>query len=449
MDRHVTRGLLSILLIIVAAGPAAAQVFSNLVSGGFDRPLYATTAPGDPGTLYVVQQGGQIRTLNSTTGQIGSTFLDLTTVAGANLQAAGSEQGLLGLAFHPGFQNNSGFIYVNYTFGTGSGSTRVERYQVNNGTVNTGSRQTVLEFAQPFSNHNGGWMGFHPTNGFLHIATGDGGSANDPQNNGQSVTTFLGKMLRIDVNGDAFPTDPNRNYAVPANNNTLGAAALPEIWAYGLRNPWRASFDRANGNMYIGDVGQNNREEIDFRANGTTATPNYGWRLREGRIATPTGNPPVGGAPPADNVEPIHDFDRSFGGSVTGGYVYRGGAILDGGVPLDGTYFFGDFISTRMWSFRFDGTTMTDFQERTNQLRNAVGGGTIGGISSFAEDGFGNLYIIDYGVPGNPTSGEIFRIGGTPVPEPAGILTMSGAAAAAWWLRRRRPVSERMSNRPH
>ncbi len=423
---------LSLAVILLGGRVTAQPITSQRVGSGFNQPLFATAAPGAPDTLYVVERGGTIRTLNTTTGAVGGTaFLNLNNVPNTNLITGGDEQGLLGLAFHPNFQSN-GFFYINYTYNDGdpAGATRIERYTYNftTGTVNPASRQTVLEFNQPFTNHNGGWLGFRPTDGLLYINTGDGGSANDPQNNGQRLDTFLAKVLRIDVNG----TTGSLNYAIPPSNpfvNTPGAR--PEIYSYGLRNPFRASFDRANGNFYIGDVGQDNREEVNFIAANSPGGQNFGWRLREGRIATPTGG--VGGPAPPGAVDPILDYDRTQGATVIGGYVYRGGQLLDNGLPLDGTYFFADFISDRVWSFRYDGTNLTDFRERTAELRNSLNGFTIDSPASFAEDGFGNLYIIDYG-------GEVFRITGTPIPEPS-TLALVGLAVPVWLrLRRRRPA---------
>jgi hypothetical protein len=264
----------------------------------------------------------------------------------------------------------------------------------------------------------------------LYIASGDGGSGNDPQNNAQNRNTLLGKMLRIDVNS----TSGGNNYAIPASNpfaNNPGERG--EIWAYGLRNPWRPSFDRTTGNLYIADVGQGAREEINFQSGTSTGGQNYGWRVREGTL----------GAALPGSIDPIHEYDRSVGASITGGYVYRGGALLDNGQPLDGTYFFADFVSGRLFSFRYDGTTLTELRERTSQLQNASNGGSTGNISSFAEDGFGNLYVVSFG-------GSIFRVSGTAVPEP-GTLVLSGAAAAtlALRLRRRGPGGRACESGPH
>jgi len=269
----------------------------------------------------------------------------------------------------------------------------------------------LVEINQPQGNHNAGWIGFGP-DGFLYIATGDGGGANDTGGghtagigNSQDITNnLLGKMLRLDVDSDDFPGDANRNYGIPADNPFVGVNGDDEIFLYGLRNPFRCSFDRMTGDLWIGDVGQNAREEIDVYLFGSNADKNYGWRLREGTIQTPAGG--IGGGRPADNVEPVYDYlhnGGSFGGfSTTGGYVYRG-PIAD----LQGLYFFGDFVSQRFWSFRydgsttFDGTNFTGLRDWTNIVNTDVG--AINGISSFGEDLAGNLYIVDL-------AGEVFMI---------------------------------------
>ena len=432
---------LAAALLLFASAPAQAQVFSQRVGFGFSDPIFATSAPGDPSRLFVVEQGGLIRILNVNTGLIEATpFLNLGAVPGANL-VSGGEQGLLGLTFHPDYQTNGRF-YINYTssqtFTGGSapnGFTRVEQFTRSAGNPNVAdptSRTPILGFTQPFTNHNGGWIGFSPRDRLLYISSGDGGSGNDPQNNGQNRNNLLGKMLRIDVNSDAFPGDPNANYAIPGDNPFVGVPnTRGEIWAYGLRNPWRASFDRLNGNLWIGDVGQASFEEINFMAADIPVggNRNYGWRLREGFDPTPS----VGGTRPPDNVDPLLAYPRSIGASVTGGYVYRGTMMDSSGRPLDGAYFYGDYISRRIFSIRtIDGVTFFDQIEWTTTLRNSIGGQVIGNISSFAEDGFGNLYIIDY------SDGEIFAIRSASVPEPSSWLLLSGVGVMAWWCGRKR-----------
>jgi hypothetical protein len=446
--RIITTAILAATFSFVAQ-PAHGQIQAVAVggTGTFSNPVFAASAPGAPNTLHVVQQGGLIRSLNLSTGTVNPTpLLNLPTVAGANFLNNASETGLLGMAFHPNFQNN-GLMYVQYTYANGSPNhgVRVEQYTVSGGAANPASRRTVLEYSHPDNNnHNAGWIGFNPLNGttggnsgHLFITTGDGGGSNDPQNNAQNRNSLLGKLLRLDVGNGLSAGNPTP--AIPAGNMT-GAGTRPELFSYGLRNPYRAGFDRQTGHLYLGDVGQNAREEINFIANGASGGQNFGWRLREGTIAT---GGAVGGPPPADNVEPIFDYPHTQGRSVTGGYVYRGSALDDNGQPLDGTYFFGDFVFGQIFSLRYDGTTVTNFTNRTTEL------GWSGNVSSFAEDGFGNLYAISY-------SGTVFSI--VPVPEPACIgLVAAGLLALARYGRSRqgrpgpasRPSGRTSANQPY
>ena len=413
---------LSTLLVGAASLPTlAAQDFilTTRVASGLARPVFVTGAPGDSDHVFFVEQHtGMIRVLNLDDNTIEATpFLDLGGLA------TGNEQGLLGLAFHPDYANNGQF-YVSLT-PSGSGQVHVRRYErsvANPLVADPGTLQNVLIKTQPAGNHNGGWLGFNPqvTAGqpqYLHISSGDGGGQNDsggghiePGGNAQNLTTPLGKILRIDVDGDDFPADANRNYSIPSTNPFAGATAgNDEIWHYGLRNPWRASFDRQTGDMYIGDVGQGAREEIDFQPANSPGGINYGWRLREGTIATPSGG--VGGDAPPGAVDPIHEYPRSDGFSVSGGYVYRGPAAA-----LQGNYFFADYGSARVWSFRYDGANKTDFLNRTPQL--LPNAGTINEISSFGEDNAGNLYVLDLGSNDGVNGGEIYRIDSVVQTEP-------------------------------
>lgn len=385
------------------------------------RPIYATSAPGLPNHLFVAEQRGDIEVIDLQTGGVQSPkFLTI------NGLASGNEQGLLGLAFHPQYEQNR-LLYVYLT--VSNRDTVVREYQANaNGlTANPATARTIMRIDQPFSNHNAGWMDFGP-DGYLYIASGDGGSGNDPQNNAQDITNnLLGKMLRIDVEGDDFPSDANRNYSIPAGNPFVDVTGDDEIWSYGLRNPWRNSFDRETGDLYIADVGQNVREEINVQLGDSSGGENYGWRPREGTIQTPSS---VGGPKPPGAIDPIYDYlhaSTSTGGySVTGGYVYRGPIE-----ELRGNYFFADFVNPRVWSLRFNGddpsvhngTNFDDFTDWTTLLRPDVG--QINSISSFAEDAAGNLYIVDLG-------GELFRITeGADYLVPPTTVTIPAATQAA------------------
>jgi glucose/arabinose dehydrogenase len=365
------------------------------VASGLSRPVYVTVPAGDTGRLFVVEQHtGRIKILNLDTGTVNPTpFLDIDGLA------TGNEQGLLGLAFHPDYTSN-GFFFVNFT--QTDGTTNIRRYRVsgnNPDIADPSTAATVMTYAQPFSNHNGGWLGFGP-DGFLYIAAGDGGSGNDPGNRAQDITDQrLGKILRIDVNGDDFPADQTRNYAIPSDNPFVGTTGDDEIWAYGLRNPWRPSFDRLTGDLYIADVGQNQVEEINFQPASSRGGENYGWRVMEGTRCNISNDPLPCNSP--SFMPPIHEYTHSGppdgGFSITGGYVYRGPIV-----PLQGIYFFADYVSNQIWSFRFDGANKTDFINRTAEL--SADAGTVRSISSFGEDTLGNLYIT------NLDDGEVFKI---------------------------------------
>jgi len=362
------------LLVLQGCHREAGPLGLALVADGFERPLFAASPPGDVGRLFVVEQTGRIWIVAGGE-RLGVPFLDVS----GRLGASSGEQGLLGLAFHPEFSSN-GFFYVNYT--NAGRNTRVSRFVAAGDVADAESESILLEVEQPFSNHNGGMLAFGP-DGFLYVAMGDGGSGNDPENNGQRLDTLLGKLLRIDVDGGP-------PYGIPADNPFLeDSAARGEIWAYGLRNPWRFSFDRVTGDLYIGDVGQRAREEINFAAFDSAGGVNFGWRNREGSVCRP--GETVCSVPGA--VEPIFDYDKLVSQSVTGGYVYRGGAI--GG--LGGTYFFADYVSGEVWSFRFDGVTLSEFQVHPGLTPPGTN------VSSFGEDGLGELYVVGY-------RGGVYRI---------------------------------------
>ncbi|WP_144183794.1 PQQ-dependent sugar dehydrogenase [Elioraea rosea] len=359
-----------------AGGRSASPIDVVPIVSGLSQPLFLTSAPDDPTRLFVVEKGGQIEIVDTATNtRAGTAFLDVS----GQIATAG-EQGLLGLALHPQYAGN-GRAYVYLVNPAGDSEIREYRASASNpNRLDPASARPVMTIDQPSSltNHKGGWMGFGP-DGLLYIATGDGGGTGDPSGNAQNIGSLLGKMLRIDINGDAFPADANRNYAIPAGNPFVNVAGLDEIFATGFRNPWRDSFDRATGELWIADVGQGAREEINLGARGA----NYGWNLYEGSL-------PFAGGSSAGLTFPIFDYGHAGGDrSVTGGYVHRGG----GSEGLHGAFVFGDFISGRIWSLS-DASGAWQRTLKTEVLDN---------VASFGEDAEGNLYGVDF-------DGGIFRL---------------------------------------
>jgi glucose/arabinose dehydrogenase len=338
--------------------PPASSAAWTRVADGFSRPVFVTHA-GDP-RLFIVEQRGMIWILQD--GQrLPDPFLDIRP----RVNDRGNEQGLLGLAFDPHYADN-GYFYLDYT-GAG-GTTHIARYRVSDDPdrADESSEVTLLTINQPYANHNGGMLAFGP-DGDLYIGVGDGGSAGDPQGNGQRLDTLLGKILRIDVGGDP--------YNIPPDNPLAAGGGRAEIWAYGLRNPWRFAFDSLTGDLYIGDVGQNSMEEIDFQPAGAPGGRNYGWNLREGTSAYAGGTAP-------DLIDPAAEYDHSMGCSVTGGEVFR-----DRRLPgWSGVYLYGDFCSGRIWGLRADGSggwLHADLWPTRFQ------------ISSFGLDSAGRVYLAD------------------------------------------------------
>ncbi len=324
-------------------------------------------APGDGTAWYAVKQTGQVvRFANDPAASSVDTFVDI-----ADQVDYGGEKGLLGMAFHPGFAGN-GFVYLSYTAAPVSGlESRISRFTLNRatGTLDPASEQTLLTVAQPFSNHNGGQIAFGP-DGLLYIGLGDGGSGGDPQGNGQNTATLLGSMLRVDVG------DGSAGYTIPAGNPFSSGGGAPEVYAYGLRNPWRWSFDRLTGELWLGDVGQTDYEEVDV----ITAGGNYGWNRMEGGHCYPSGSL----CDPTGMTLPVAEYDHTQGIAVTGGYVYRGT-----GVPaLVGHYLYADYGSGKIWSLADDGA---GGYRVTEQLDTALN------IASFAEDTDGELYVLHLG----------------------------------------------------
>ena len=354
--------------------PPATGVTLEQLPGSFSEPLFVTAPPGDQDRIFVVEQTGRIRVVRNE-ALLTRPFLDLRTAV-----SGGYEQGLLGLAFHPQYAANGRF-FVHFT--NTSGDTRIVRYVVSSTDPDSADRataDTILMQNQPFDNHNGGWIAFGP-DGYLYVALGDGGSGGDPQGNGQRLNTLLGKILRLDVNGAT-------GYAIPPDNPFVGTTgARGEIWAYGLRNPWRASFDRATGDLYIGDVGQNSWEEVSVQDGQSGGGENYGWRIMEGTRCYNAATCSM-----ADLVLPVYEYPTGDCGAVTGGYVYRGSAVP----AIQGHYFFADFCQGFVLSFRMQNGAAVDVRDWTSAL------GDPGDVSSFGEDARGELYLTSL-------SGAVYR----------------------------------------
>jgi len=355
----------------------------------FERPLWVGQPAGIDDKLWVIEQAGKVWIVDAKTGQRSAQpFIDLSSF----VTRKGNEQGLLGLAFAPDFKT-SGRFYVNYTDKEKHDClTRFTANTQNLAEADPKTAEVLLSFDDPYENHNGGWTAFGP-DGMLYTSYGDGGAGNDPPNNAQNLNSFLGKIHRLDVSGE-------KGYKVPKDNPFVGKANVkPEIWCYGLRNPWRCSFDRKTGDLWIGDVGQNVWEEVDHMPKGKASGANFGWRLREGLTPTPEKN--VGGPAPAGAIEPVyvykHGGAKDQGISITGGYVYRGPVK-----ELEGRYIFADYGNPRIWSFVLKNEKVEDFKDLTDELQ--PNGAHIGPMSSFGEDNAGNLYIVDH------VGGSVYRV---------------------------------------
>lgn len=410
------RGFSMLALVMCAAGAmapgAAGQLIAVPVASTFDRPLGLVPYPGRPDTFLVFEQAGRVRVLRN--GVVsGADFLDLRGDI-----ASGGEQGLLGLALAPDFAV-SGRVFLSYTDRAGdSVITRVTRSTTDPLKVDPASRFDLLwpggrpVIEQPFTNHNGGHIMFGP-DGYLYVGLGDGGSGDDPMHLAQDPTSLLGKMLRLDV---SVPAGHPTGYVIPADNPFAGRDdVLGEIWALGLRNPWRWSFDDpatgGTGALVIGDVGQAAREEVNYEPAGTGGR-NYGWRNREGSQQHVTSRPPFS-QPLRD---PVWEYARDSGRSITGGYVYRGRRL---GPAYRGRYFFADFVTSRVWSLALDVDPATGEATARDVIdHSAELGPAAASPASFATDSAGELYLLGY-------DGAVFRIDrpgeppGTPVTPPA------------------------------
>jgi glucose/arabinose dehydrogenase len=423
--------VICLMAISLACGAKAyAQQLATQVIGQFlSLPVYCTAPRGDDNRLFVVN----LLTFNSGTTNGAITIIDLRTNQRVRPEyltlgpvGSAAEQGCFSMAFHPDFMRN-GYFYVVYTApgvpGVTAGDVFLMRYRAMGGDplanqADPASATLILRVHKPENTHNGGWIGFGP-DGYLYMGTGDGGNANDTDSgvgyppyhtpgtgNAQDLTdNILGKILRLDVNGpdgvpgtaddDGLPNDPERNYCIPASNPYVGTANSAEIWAYGLRNPWRCSFDRETGDFWIGDVGQGDREEID-RNVGNVPGVNYGWRCMEGTRCTNLAGCTCNDA---SIMRPVFEYDHFTGCAVVGGYVYRGSMI-----PwLRGTYFFSDYCTSSLRSFRMVGNTVTELTDRSDELDPP---GPITNVTdiSFGEDDRGELYIVD------EDAGRVLRI---------------------------------------
>lgn len=405
--------VVALAAVLVARVDAQAPVRTRVVVSGLASPVAFVQDPSNPALQFVVEQGGRIRVLNNEV-LAATDFLDLRAAIGS-----GGERGLLGLAFAPDYATSRRF-YVNFT--NPSGNTVVARFKRSSDPVvadpstrfdlRWGNAATSTRFiVQPYANHNGGNLAFGP-DGYLYIGVGDGGSADDPQSNAQNPAQLLGKMLRIDVNvadGDAA------GYAVPASNPFVSSGptgTLPEIWSFGLRNPWRFSFDSpargGTGALVIGDVGQGAWEEIDYEPTGHGGR-NYGWRIREGAHDHITSPAPAF----APLTDPVHEYDHSVGQSITGGVVYRGTALGSG---YRGRYFFADYVQGRVWSIGLTldpGTGNAVASPRVDHTADLGGPAVIGNVSSFGVGADGEMYIV------NHTGGTVVKVMSLPVVPPA------------------------------
>lgn len=393
----IASGLMQIVLssYVVGVAAAGAPLTTIRVANNLSLPLFVTAPPGDYGRIFIVEQRsgttGRIRIVRLPSHTLEATpFLTIPNLS------SGNEQGLLGLAFHPNYGQN-GYFYVHYT--DADWTSRVVRYTASPPTGDVAdplSAQPVLSLSQPFRTHNGGWMAFGPDN-LLYVAFGDGGGQGDPDGRAQDPNDLHGKLLRIQIDADVFPADPERNYAIPPDNPYAGGGGGAEIWARGLRNPWRNSFDRVTGDLYIGDVGQETWEELNFQPAGAGGR-NYGWRCWEGNHAFL----PTGCEDPGTMVFPIHEYSHTadaFSCSITGGYVYRGCAIPD----LRGQYFFADYCSDKIRTLVYvPGVGITGLTDRTSEL-DPPGGQLITNITSFGEDARGELYLTEF-------SGDVWKI---------------------------------------
>ncbi len=387
---------LSVLAVTASAFAGTTPIKPKQIIGtGLVYPTWIGHAPGDESRLFVLEKAGRVRIidLGATPTLRATAFLNIDPIVTGGASTS-DEQGLLGMAFDPDYATNGQF----YVYYTGSGTNNLARYTVSAGDPNVANATGVvmMTWSDPYTNHNGGDIHFKPGTRDLYMGTGDGGSANDPGNVAQNLSSRLGKMHRIRPTvGGAAPY-----YTIPSDNPFFGGATTADdtVWSYGLRNPWRWCFDQANSDMYIADVGQNAVEEVDFEPNGTPGGRNYGWRCTEGTSNTGLtgctfGSPTL--------TAPIRTYGHNSAGgySITGGRVYRGCAMPD----MQGIYFYVDYSTNNSWSFRMVNGVVTEFVTRNAELQTSVGGQTVNQVVAFGEDAKGELYMADHG-------GQIYKI---------------------------------------
>lgn len=420
-NSHVPVGAIAVLLSVAGTfSSSAVELGRALISSGLTNPVFITAPPGDTSRIFVAEQDGRIKIITLANNTVLSTpFLDISS----RVDSFRNEQGLLGMAFHPDFTNN-GYFYLNYIFDLGGDSdlTRISRFQANGPpystavTADSNSETILLTYNQPQSNHNAGMLAFEPRSdgkAYLYIASGDGGGGGDDDaghnasiGNGQDRNTLLGKILRIDVDegGEGAGTG-GANYDIPPTNPDM--VGLPEIWSYGLRNPYRFGFDRENGDLYIADVGQFIWEEINHRPGSSTGGENYGWRLMEG----PDCFNPSSNCDPGGLTDPVfsYDHDNDDGIAVIGGYPYRGSAIPF----IEGHYIFADANpSTNVAkTFLSNGTSATLIQDWASELQTS-------NITTFGEDATGEIYFAI-------RSGFVYKI----IPTNNGLIRVDFAAS--------------------
>jgi glucose/arabinose dehydrogenase len=398
--QKIASGCIATLLVLAhSTDPArAVQLKPQVITTtGLSNPVFGAAPPGEAGVLYISEQNNvAIRVLDLQSNAL-TTFLDLPDIAG-------DQSGLQRFAFHPSFETN-GKIYLNVFDSTPAPEERFvkifefQRSESDPNIIDPTTERLLLSIANPSGSHNGGWLDFSPTDGYLYILTGDGGAISNAALRGvpaQDLNDLRGKLLRIDVNGDDFPEDPDRNYSIPDDNPFASGGGRPEIFSYGLRHPFSAGFDAANGDLYIADVGSSHYDEVNFVPAGTSGGQNFGWRPREGLFDNPTFADPS----PPGAIDPIHSYPIGSGAAIISSVVYRGDDIPG----LQGHYMFADFVRDDFFTFQFDGTAISSLTDRSVELANpAITNGTYGGIL-FGTDSDGEIFYFD------PIRGDVFKI---------------------------------------